>query len=98
MNDQMMFAYNCALVACEYEEGDNILGLPEIIESFTLEDVRAIKNIFLHNEHLICNVIYDPLTVSEEELLKKITQEMLRFDPTRKIVSFHRYQSVQKTA
>lgn len=78
-DDQMMFAYNCALVACEYEKGDNILGLPEIIESFTLEDVRAIKNIFLHNEHLICNVIYDPLAMSEEELLEKITQEMLRF-------------------
>ena len=83
-DDQMMFAYNCALVACEYEEGDNILGLPEIIESFTLEDVRAIKNIFLHNEHLICNIIYDPLVISEEELLEKITQEMLRFDPQEK--------------
>ncbi|MFW9626295.1 MAG: M16 family metallopeptidase [Sulfurospirillum sp.] len=83
-DDQMMFAYNCAQVACEYEEGDNILGLPEIIESFTLEDVRAIKNIFLHNEHLICNVIYDPLAMSEEELLEKITQEMLRFAPQEK--------------
>lgn len=87
-DDQMMFAYNCALVACEYEEGDNILGLPEIIESFTLEDVKAIKNIFLHNEHLVCNVIYDPLVVSEEELFEKIAQEILRFAPQEKSCLF----------
>lgn len=83
-DDQTMFAYNGSVAACGYEEGDNVMGLPEIIETFTLEDVRAIKNIFLHNEYLICNVIYDPLAICEEELLEKITQEMHSFVPKEK--------------
>lgn len=78
-DDQTMFMFNSSLVACGYEEGDNVLGLPSIIEAITLEDVKIIKNILLSNQNVAFNIVYDPCKASQEMIIDKILQEEKRF-------------------
>ena len=78
-DDQTMFLCNSNLAACGYEEGDNVLGLPSIIEAITLEDVQAIKSILLSNDAITFNVMYDPCKASQEMIVEKILQEEKRF-------------------
>lgn len=80
-DDQTMFAYNSSLSACGYEEGDNILGLPSILEAITLEDVKAIKQCLLSNEQISYNIMYDPCLISQKAIIEKILLEEQRVKP-----------------
>jgi len=47
-NHQMMFYRNSISSLVGYESEDNIIGTPETIDTFALEDAIAVKNIFLN--------------------------------------------------
>lgn len=81
-DDQTMFAYNSYRGACGYEEGDNVLGLPSILETITRDDVIKIKHCLLSNEHLSYNIMYDPCVISEQAIVDKILLEEARFQHT----------------
>jgi len=79
-DNQSMFYRNATAKLVGYESEDNTIGISETIQTFSFEDARAIKNIFLNNEENIFNITYDNTVISEEELLQLVEQEILRFD------------------
>jgi predicted Zn-dependent peptidase len=78
-DDQTMFYYNTGAVAAGYHEEDNVIGIPETIKTFTLEDAKAIKNIFINNDDITFNICYDPMFLSQNQILAKIETELKRF-------------------
>ena len=78
-DDQTMFYFNSTGALAGYDKEDNIIGLPKTIETFTLEDAIAIKNIFLNHDKIVYNVTFDSELCSEEEILCLIEKELDRF-------------------
>jgi len=78
-NSQMMFYRNSIAKMVGYENEDNTIGIPATIQIFTLEDVIAVKNIFLNNNQNIYNITYDNTVISEDELLEQVEKEVQRF-------------------
>lgn len=60
-DDQTMFSVNVPVVVADLHPQDNVLGIPEVIETFTLEDASWLKQLFLTYGGLTVNVTYDPL-------------------------------------
>ena len=81
---QLMFYRNATRSLVGYESEDNIIGVPETIETFTLEDAIVVKNIFLTNNQSSYNIIYDNKVMSEDEVLNKVTSELSRFQAPNK--------------
>jgi len=79
-DDQTMFYFNSIRASLGYEEGDNIIAFPEQVKTLELEDAKDIKNIFIHNNEYIYNVVYDSELIGEEEMLLKIENELKRFE------------------
>lgn len=79
-DEQTMFYYKSAAVATGYHQEDDVIGIPETIATFTLEDAIAVKNLFLQNPDITYNISYDPLVLSQEEIMKAISKEMRRFE------------------
>lgn len=78
-DDQTMFYFNSTPAICGYNEQDNILGIPEVIEKFTQEDAIMVKDIFLSTGESVYTVIYDPMEKSEEDVISDILTELDRF-------------------
>ena len=49
-DDQTMFAFNLYPRINELHPEDNVIGIPETIDTFSLEDAIALKSIFLQNQ------------------------------------------------
>ena len=79
-NHQRMFHGNAKSKLLGYHKEDNIIGVPETIDKFTLEDAIAVKNIFLNNHQNLYNVTYDNTLISEDEVIEKIEKELARFE------------------
>ena len=78
-DDQTMFYFNSTPAICGYHEQDNILGIPEVIETFTQEDAIMVKELCLRNGEQVHTVIYDPEIMSEDTVIRKILIELERF-------------------
>lgn len=78
-DDQTMFAFNIYPTVNELHPEDNIIGIPETIDTFTLEDAIALKDIFLQNSDVFYNITYDPEILTENEIISQIEYELLRF-------------------
>jgi len=93
---QTMFYRNSTRSLVGYDEEDNTIGIPETIDKFTLEDAIAVKNIFLTNNQNSYNIIYDNKIISENDLLKKVLNELSRFEVPNKgnlVVTHEEYLS-----
>ena len=93
---QMMFYRNATGRLVGYDEEDNTIGIPETIDTFTLEDVIAVKNIFLTNNQNSYNITYDNTLISEEDVLNKVTSELSKFQAPNKgslVVTHEEYLS-----
>lgn len=95
-DDQTMFYFNIVKSLCEYEEDDNVIGIPETIDGFTLEDAIAVKDIFLQTTNNVYNLTFDPTVLTEDEVLDMVESELSRFKPLCKTpaVSQAEYDSV----
>ena len=80
-DDQTMFYFDSGKALCDYEDEDNVIGIPETIDTFTLEDAQHIKDIFLQSGSNVINVTYDPNGMTEAAVILKIEEEMQRFKP-----------------
>lgn len=78
-DDQTMFAFNLYPTMNELHPEDNIIGIPETIDTFTLEDAIALKSIFLQNQKVFYNITYDPMILTENEIIDQIEFELSRF-------------------
>jgi len=78
-DDQVMFSFNTVNTLCGYHEEDNVIGIPQTVETFTLEDAIMLKDVFLANGHQIYNITYDPTLMSEEEILTRVTDQLDRW-------------------
>lgn len=83
-DDQTMFYFNSASAVCGYHKEDNVIGIPETISTFTLDDAINIKKKFLECGKHVFNVIYDGEVASEEEIINKILNQVNRFLPEQK--------------
>lgn len=92
-DDQTMFYFNINSASCGYHEEDNVIGIPETIETFAIEDCIKIKDMFLKNSYEF-NIIYDSTSISEDRLIKKIEDEVNSFNV---ILEDLRYPSMIKT-
>ena len=97
-DDQTMFAFNIYPTVNELHPEDNIIGIPETIDTFTLEDAIALKDIFLQNSDVFYNITYDPEILTENEIISQIEYELLRFkhSPLYEEVSKELYSSYLK--
>lgn len=84
-DDQTMFYFNVEPTICGYHEEDNVIGIPETIDTFTLEDACHIKRQFLDlgNQHgcQTFNVTYDSDAITEEEVISKVEKELKTWYP-----------------
>jgi predicted Zn-dependent peptidase len=80
-DDQTMFWFNTTGKLVGYEEEDNVIGIPETIDTFELEDCVNIKDIFLQNNDQVINVTYDPTILTAIEVMDKINMEINRYKP-----------------
>ncbi len=80
-DDQTMFWFNSTGALTGYNIEDNVIGVPATIDTFTLEDAIAIKDIFLQNTNNVYNITYDPMVLTELEVLNYVTSELERFKP-----------------
>ncbi len=78
-DDQTMFAFNLYPTMNELHPEDNIIGIPKTIDTFTLQDAIALKSIFLQNQEVFYNITYDPLILTEAEIIEQIEFELSRF-------------------
>ena len=78
-DDQTMFAFNLYPTMTELHPEDNIIGIPETIDTFSLEDAIALKSIFLQNAEVFYNITYDPEILTENEIVEQIEYELSRF-------------------
>ena len=78
-DDQNMFAFNLYPTMTELHPEDNIIGIPETIDTFSLEDAIALKSIFLQNAEVFYNITYDPEILTENEIVEQIEYELSRF-------------------
>ena len=76
---QMMFYRNSLGSLVGYESEDNTIGAPQTIETFTLEDAIAVKNIFLTNNQSSFNITYDNMLMSEDDVINKVLSELSKF-------------------
>lgn len=77
-DDQTMFALNIYPTINELHKEDNIIGIPETIDTFSLEDAIALKSIFLQNTDIHYNITYDPEILTEAEIISQIEYELNR--------------------
>jgi len=78
-DDQTMFYFNMETTACGYHPEDNVIGIPETIDTFTLADAIEVKRIFLELGNRGCqtfNITYDPSVISEEEVIGLVEHEL----------------------
>lgn len=78
-DDQTMFYFNGVPTACGYHPEDNIIGIPETIEKFTLEQAIAVKRLFLASRANTFNVTYDNTVYSEGEVIEMVQKELQRW-------------------
>jgi len=79
-NHQSMFYRNAKTRLLGNHREDNNIGVPETIDTFTLEDAMAVKNIFLNNHQNLYNITYDNTLISEDEVIEKIEKALARFE------------------
>lgn len=77
-DDQTMFAFNLYSTINELHTEDNVIGIPETIDTFTLEDAIALKSIFLQNQEVFYNITYDPMVLTENEIINQLEYELIR--------------------
>ena len=78
-DDQTMFWFNVTGALSGYDEEDNVISTPDIIDTYTIEDCIAIKKTFINNGKNNYNVTYDSTKISEKELITKLVTELDRF-------------------
>ena len=78
-DDQTMFFFDSSKTLMGYEKDDNIISTPEVIDTFTLEDAMAIKEIFLSHDDVDYNIVYDNEISSEEEIVQMVEKELEKF-------------------
>lgn len=69
---QNMFHFNTHSYYYGWDEGDNVLGLPENINSLELQDCIDIKSLFLCEDDTSYIVVYDPCVLDIETILNDI--------------------------
>jgi len=80
-DDQTMFWFNSTRSLTGYKEQDNVIGIPETIDTFTQEDCIKIKDMFLSNAEMVYNVTFDPTILTANEVIDKIEAELARHKP-----------------
>ena len=78
-DDQTMFYFNLNSALCGLHAEDNVIGIPETIDNFTLADAIEVKDHFLQHGKQVFNVTYDPQVTTEDAVLNKIESELNRF-------------------
>ncbi|WP_121628759.1 M16 family metallopeptidase [Poseidonibacter antarcticus] len=78
-NFQQMFYRDVKTKLLDYHIEDNVIGIPETIDTFTLQDAIDIKNIFLSHENIMYNITYDNTIIDENQIIEKIEKELARF-------------------
>jgi predicted Zn-dependent peptidase len=80
-DDQTMFWFDSTRALTGYKEEDNVIGIPETIDTFTQEDCIKIKDMFLSNAKNVYNVTFDSSILTCEEVIDKIEAELNRHQP-----------------
>lgn len=78
-DDQTMFHFKISPTILGRHEEDTIIGVPDTISTFTLEDCINVKAIFLKNSKVTYNLTYDPQGLQIEEVLTEICAQLNRF-------------------
>ncbi len=80
-DDQTMFWFDSTRALTGYATEDNVIGVPETIDTFTQEDCIAIKDIFLQSGRNVYNVTFDSDLLTPNEVIDKIEAELARHEP-----------------
>jgi len=80
-DDQTMFQFSQTISLFGFDADDNILGTVDTVGAVTLEDVVEFKREMLIDYHPTINVVYDPKTLSVQQIVEKIEKEISGFLP-----------------
>lgn len=78
-DDATKFLFDSSAVTRGYNIEDTVIGIPETIDAFTLEDSKRIKDILMQGEHIF-NISYDSNTISQEEIINLIEEQLARYN------------------
>lgn len=98
-DDQRMFYFNTTPALCGYDKEDNVIGIPQTIDTFTIEDCIAIKDMFMQSSDYVYKITYDPMVMHPDEIITKVEKELTRFTPLNRthLVAKSEYLSSIKT-
>ena len=83
-NHQTMFYFDVNKTMMNLHDEDNVIGIPDTIDTFTLEDCINIKDIFLQNSNCVYNITYDPTVMDVYDIIAKIESAMEGFSSVNK--------------
>lgn len=83
-DDQTMFDWNSVGTVCGYHKEDNVIGIPETIDTFTLNDAIKIKDIFLTTGEHAYNITYDDMVFTADEVIAQVEAELERWQTVSK--------------
>jgi len=78
-DDQTMFHFNMVSALNNYHPEDNVIGLPDTIEKFTLTDVILGKRIMMNYGDQLINITYDPNHLNPTIIVEEIESQLVRF-------------------
>ena len=78
-DDQTMFYFNMVSALNNYHAEDNVIGLPDTIQNFTLEDAVEIKKIMINYGDQVINITYDPEQLKIDDIVKEVEHQLIRF-------------------
>ena len=98
-DSQILFYGQATGAMVGYDAEDNTIGLPETIQTFTINDVIAVKHLLLTNNQNSYNITYDNTLITEDEIIQKVLTVLKEFEITKKgslSISHQEYLSALK--
>jgi hypothetical protein len=98
-DSQILFYGQATGAMVGYDAEDNTIGLPETIQTFTINDAIAVKHLLLTNNQNSYNITYDNTLITEDEIIQKVLTVLKEFEITKKgslSISHQEYLSALK--
>ena len=77
---QTIFGFQARAVATGRNLNDNILGVPELLENFTLHDCSEMKKHFIQTANIVHRITFDPNDLNLEDITSWVVMERNRIN------------------
>lgn len=71
---------------------DTVIGVPDTITTFTKEDAIRVKNDLIAKAPIVINIVFDPMCLSQEEIMAEVCDQFESFGYTAPDTEFYHYK------